>query len=145
MLQSRIQCIGTPFSQCAALRLREPRGFGVRGGEGFALARREPVQRLAVDAGAPRVVHGSAYLRAFRRGFGLGFGALRRRLAGADLLAFSAAWELGFAGVALGVRFRRVCLRGIRLRVGLGFRFRLGLGLFLVGAREVALVFLVAT
>ena len=128
--------MGTPLSQCSALSLRQPRRFGVRGRERFALARREPGQRFAVDAGSPRVVHGEAYLRAFRAGLDLGFGALRGGFAGALARLLDRLRRLGL--------FNLGCIRlRVGLGVGLGFRLGLGLGLFLVGAREVALVFLV--
>src|SRR5690349_316379 len=68
--------------------LRKPRGLHVSSGERLPLARRDPGQRFAVDAGATRVIHG-AYLR--------------ERLAGREGLAF--AFGFGLAAVLTGSGF----------------------------------------
>ena len=122
--------------------LREPRRLGVRGRERFALARREPGQRFAVDARSPRVVHGEAYLRALRAGLDLGLGL---RFA-AGLLALLLAFSAGLGGSLFAVFSAFGCIRLARRPWRRSWLPALvsALGLFLVGAREVALVFLVA-
>ena len=119
--------------------LREPRGFGVRGGERFALRAPRACQRFAVDAGAPRVVHGEVICAPLRRARVWTWAWRASPQAcwrSARLLR--AAWRLRLGGLALGGLWLAVSL-GVGLRVGLGVglgvRLGLALRLFLVGAR----------
>src|SRR5690349_18925986 len=89
-----------------------------------------PALRCRCPVGARSSLRGLS-ARLARR-LGLGLRSLRGGLAGALARLFDGLWRLDFWSLRL---------RGFRLRgLGLGF----ALGLFLVGAREVPFVFLVA-